>query len=49
MAATNGRVSVAIVVIVGAPDTRFGSDTQQHVVRTAVDDIVKTFDWGDGQ
>jgi len=49
LAATNGRVSVAIVVIVADPDARFGSDTQQYVVRTAVDDIVKTFSWGDGQ
>jgi len=49
MAATNGRVSAAIVVIVADPDSRFGSDTAQYVIRTAVDDIVKTFDWGDGQ
>jgi hypothetical protein len=46
MASTNGRVTVAVVVIVGAPDSLFGSDTAQYLVRTAVDDIVKSFDWG---
>jgi hypothetical protein len=49
MAANNGRVTAAIVVIVADPDSRFGSDTAQYVVRTAVDDIVKTFDWGGTQ
>lgn len=49
MAATNGRLTVAIVVIVASPDAQFGADTLQHQVRDAVDDIVKTFDWGSAQ
>lgn len=46
VASTNGRVTVAVVLIVGEPDTLFGSDTAQYVIRSAVDDIVKSFDWG---
>jgi hypothetical protein len=48
MAASNNGLTAAILVIVADPDSRFGSDTAQYVVRTAVDDIVKTFTWGDG-
>jgi hypothetical protein len=46
MASTNGRITVAIIVIVQEPDASFGGDTVQHIVRDAVDDIVKSFDWG---
>ena len=46
MASTNGRITVALIVIVGQPDSDFGGDTLQHIVRDAVDDIVKSFDWG---
>ena len=46
MASTNGRITVAVIVIVSEPDTSFGGDTVQHIVRDAVDDIVKSFDWG---
>jgi hypothetical protein len=46
MASTNGRITVAVVVIVAEPDASSGGDTLQHQVRDAVDDIVKSFDWG---
>ena len=46
MASTNGRLTVGVIVIVGEPDSDLGGDTLQHVVRDAVDDIVKSFDWG---
>ncbi len=46
VASTNGRATVAVVVIVGEPDTLFGSDTAQYIIRSAVDAIVKSFDWG---
>ncbi len=46
MASTNGRITVALIVIVGEPDSALGGDTLQHAVRDAVDDIVKSFDWG---
>lgn len=45
LSASDGRITVAIVVIVGTPDARLGSDTQEHAVRSAADDIVKTFQW----
>jgi hypothetical protein len=45
VSATDGRITVAVVVIVGTPDARQGNDTQQHDVRTAADDILKTFQW----
>jgi len=44
-AASDGRITVAVVVIVGAPDATQGGETQQHLVRSAVDDIIKTFEW----
>jgi hypothetical protein len=46
MASANGRITVAVIVVVGEPDSDLGGDTLQHVVRDAVDDIVKSFDWG---
>jgi hypothetical protein len=46
LASTNGRITVAVVVIVAEPDAQFGSDTAQFMVRDTVDDIVKSFDWG---
>jgi len=45
VSASDGRITVAIVVIVGTPDARQGGDTQEHAVRSAVDDILKTFKW----
>lgn len=46
MAATDGRLSVAVVLIVGQPDVLLGPDTHMNAVRDAADDFVKTFDWG---
>ena len=46
IAASDGRLTVAIIVIVGQPDLRLGEHTHQHAVRDAADDFVKTFDWG---
>jgi hypothetical protein len=45
VAASDGRITVAVVVIVGQPDVLDGSDTVQYQVRQAADQIVKTFDW----
>ena len=45
VSASDGRITVAVVVIVGTPDARQGSGTQQHAVRSATDDILKTFKW----
>jgi hypothetical protein len=45
VASTDGRITVAVVVIVGQPDVLDGSDTIQHQVRQAADQILKTFDW----
>ena len=46
LASTNGRITVAVVVVVAEPDAQFGSDTAQFMVRGTVDDILKSFDWG---
>lgn len=46
LASTDGRITVAVIVIVVEPDSRFGSDTFQHIVRSMADSILKTFDWG---
>jgi hypothetical protein len=43
--ATDGRLTAAVVVVVGNPDARFGDDTQQHFARAAADLILKTFKW----
>ena len=45
VSSTDGRITVAMVVIVGTPDARQGGETQQHSVRSAADDILKTFKW----
>jgi hypothetical protein len=45
VSSTDGRITVAVVVIVGTPDARQGGQTQEHAVRTAADDILKTFNW----
>jgi hypothetical protein len=45
VSATDGRITVAVVVVVGTPDARQGPDTQQHEVRSAADMILKTFQW----
>ena len=49
MAATNGRLTALILVIVQQPDAAFGPETLQYMARFAADSIVKTFDWGDTQ
>jgi hypothetical protein len=45
MAATDGRITVSVLVLVGSPDAQVGSGTQQHVVRGQADEFLKTFDW----
>ncbi|HUP83975.1 MAG TPA: hypothetical protein VM284_07290 [Candidatus Limnocylindria bacterium] len=45
LAATDGRLTVGIVVLVGSPDAQVGSGTQQHAVRAQADEFLKTFDW----
>lgn len=45
LAATDGRLTVIVVVVVNSPDERHGSDTQQHVARGLADLFLKTFDW----
>ena len=42
LASTDGRLTVSVVVVVGSPDDRLGSDTHQHVVRGAADQFLKT-------
>ena len=45
LAATDGRLTVSVVVVVGSPDAKVGSGTQQHKARQSADDFLKTFDW----
>jgi hypothetical protein len=45
LAATDGRLTVAVLVIVGSPDAKVGSGTQQHAARGSADEFLKTFDW----
>jgi hypothetical protein len=45
VSSTDGRITAAVVVIVGTPDARQGGETQQHQVRSNADDILKTFKW----
>ena len=45
MAATDGRLTVAVLVLVGSPDADVGGGTQQHRVRGMADEFLKTFDW----
>ena len=46
VSSTDGRITAAVVVIVGTPDAQQDGDTQQYQARKAADDILKTFDWG---
>lgn len=46
LASTDGRLTVAIVIIVATPDARLGAETHQHTVRSVADEFLKTFDWG---
>lgn len=45
LAATDGRLTVAVTVLVGSPDAKVGSGTHQHLVRGQADEFLKTFDW----
>ena len=45
LAATDGRLTVAVLVIVGSPDAQVGPGTHQHAARSSADDFLKTFDW----
>jgi hypothetical protein len=46
LSATDGRITVAMLIIVGTPDALLGEDTtHQKAVRSAADEILKTFDW----
>lgn len=45
MAATDGRLTVSVLVLVGSPDAQVGSGTQQHGVRSLADEFLKSFDW----
>ena len=45
MAATDGRLTVSVLVLVGSPDAQVGSGTQQHRVRGQADEFLKSFDW----
>jgi len=46
VSSSDGRITAAVVVIVGTPDAQENGDTQQYNARKAADDILKTFDWG---
>ena len=46
MSSTDGRITVAVILLVATPDVRLGSDTHLHAVRDAADDFLKTFNWG---
>jgi hypothetical protein len=45
IAATDGRLTVSVLVLVGSPDAAVGSGTQQHRVRGQADEFLKSFDW----
>jgi hypothetical protein len=45
MAATNGRVTIAMIVLVHFPDSKFAGGTLQHAARATADSIVQTFLW----
>jgi hypothetical protein len=49
LAATDGRLTVAVLVLVGSPDAQVGSGTHQHAVRRQADEFLKTFDWNTNQ
>jgi hypothetical protein len=48
MAATQGKATVVILVLVENPDKDFGPGTLQHAARSEVDKMVKTFLWEGG-
>jgi hypothetical protein len=45
MASTNGRVTIAVVVLVSNPDKKVGNGTLQHTARQIADNIIKTVLW----
>jgi hypothetical protein len=45
VSATNGRLTVGVLVIAGQPDLRLGADTHQFAVRSSAGLILKSFDW----
>jgi hypothetical protein len=45
VSASDGRITVAVVIVVGTPDAQMQGETQEHNVRSAADDILKTFQW----
>ena len=49
MAATNGRLTLAVVVLVHDPETDLGGMTLQHAARDLADKIVKTVIWETGE
>jgi hypothetical protein len=46
LTATDGRITVAVVVVVWNPDERIGSSWVQHAVRGTAELALKTFRWG---
>lgn len=46
LASTDGRITVAIIVVVAQPDVLMRQDTIQYHVRQAADELLKTFNWG---
>jgi hypothetical protein len=46
VAASDGRTTVAVVLIVWDPDATVGSRWRQYVVRARAELILKTFRWG---
>ena len=45
LAATDGRITVSVTVVVGSPDAKVGDGTQEHAARKSADDFLKGFDW----
>lgn len=48
VAASNGRISAAVVVIAANPDSEAHGQPNLTIVRQSADQILKTFDWGGG-
>jgi hypothetical protein len=48
VAASNGRISAALVVIAANPDDTSHGQPNLMIVRQSADQILKTFDWGGG-
>ncbi len=44
--ASNGHITVAVIVIVANPEATSAGPTNLHLVRLAADQILKTFSWG---